>query len=135
MTTEDYTWGVTGENLTCIVRKETEHVLNRFILRFQEEYLFTYIILLHRKFELYKILTDLGVGEMNDLPTLNAYQDQLNSYQTDYAYERITEVPQYHRLYKKIEGADGAGGVVCRCDGTGQQAEQSSGGKGGKGPG
>lgn len=40
---------------------------------------------------------------MNDLPTLNAYQDQLNSYQTDYAYERITEVPQYHRLYKKIE--------------------------------
>lgn len=103
MTTEDYTWGVTGENLTCIVRKETEHVLNRFILRFQEEYLFTYIILLHRKFELYKILTDLGVGEMNDLSTLNAYQDQLNSYQTDYAYERITEVPQYHRLYKKIE--------------------------------
>ena len=68
-----------------------------------EEYLLTYIILLHRKFDLYKILTDFGIGEQNDLQTLKAYQKQLNSYQTDYAYERITEVPQYHRLYKKME--------------------------------
>lgn len=83
--------------------EKKDHVKQRFAQRFQEEYLLTYIILLHRKFDLYKILTDFGIGEQNDLQTLKAYQKQLNSYQTDYAYERITEVPQYHRLYKRIE--------------------------------
>ena len=102
-TSDDYVWGVTGENLACLILEKTDHVKQRFVQRFQEEYLLTYIILLHRKFALYKILTDFGIGEQNDLQTLKAYQKQLNSYQTDYAYERITEVPQYHRLYKKIE--------------------------------
>lgn len=102
-TSDDYVWGITGENLACLILKKTDHVKQRFAQRFQEEYLLTYIILLHRKFDLYKILTDFGIGEQNDLQTLKAYQKQLNSYQTDYAYERITEVPQYHRLYKRIE--------------------------------
>ena len=100
---DDYIWGITGENLACIILKRSEHIQNRFCHRFQDEYLLTYILLLHRKFYLYKILTDFGIGEQNDLQTLKAYQKCLNSYQTDYAYERITEVPQYHRLYKKLE--------------------------------
>lgn len=103
ITSDDYVWGVTGENLACLILERTDHTLHRLYERFQEEYLLTYILLLHRKFDLYKILTDFGIGEQNDLQTLKAYQKLLNSYQTDYAYERITEVPQYHRLYKKIE--------------------------------
>lgn len=103
MTSDEYIWGVTGENLACLILKKTDHILHRFLQRFQEEYLLTYIILLHRKYDLYKILTDFGIGEQNDLQTLKAYQKRLNSYQTDYAYERITEVPQYHYLYKRIE--------------------------------
>ena len=84
--------------------QKTEHVTRkRFQKRFQEEYLLTYILLLHRKFDLYKILTDFGIGEQNDLQTLKSYQKHLNIYRTDYEYERITEVPQYHNLYKKIE--------------------------------
>ncbi len=102
-TSDDYVWGVTGENLACLILKRTGHTQYRFYERFQQQYLLTYILLLHRKFDLYKILTDFGIGEQNDLQTLKAYQKLLNSYQTDYAYERITEVPQYHRLYKKIE--------------------------------
>ena len=48
-------------------------------------------------------MTDFGIGEQNDLQTLKSYQKHLNIYRTDYEYERITEVPQYHNLYKKIE--------------------------------
>lgn len=102
-TSGDYVWGVTGENLACLVLQKTEHVTKRFQKRFQEEYLLIYILLLHRKFDLYKILTDFGIGEQNDLQTLKSYQKHLNIYRTDYEYERITEVPQYHNLYKKIE--------------------------------
>ena len=31
------------------------------------------------------------------------YKELLFEYQADYSFVRITEVPQYHRLYKKIE--------------------------------
>ena len=62
-----------------------------------------YVLLLHRKYFLYSILTEIGIGAHNDLSELMRFKSLLFEYQTDYAYERITEVPQYHKLYKKVE--------------------------------
>lgn len=103
VTSEDYVWSVTGENLGCLITERSKHFFRSFYQHFQEEYMLIYVLLLHRKYDLYKIITDFGIGEQNDLQTLKDYQKRLNLYQTDYAYERITEVPQYHYLYKKIE--------------------------------
>lgn len=102
-TTDSYMWGITQENLACIIIKHTEHIEKRFIKHFGEQYLFMYVLLLHRKYDLYRILTDIGVGVQRDLSALKYYKELLYEYQTDYEFERITEVPQYHALYKKIE--------------------------------
>lgn len=57
VTSEDYVWGVTGENLSCLVTERTRHFSGSFYQRFQEEYMLIYVLLLHRKYDLYKIVT------------------------------------------------------------------------------
>lgn len=103
ITSDDYEWGVTNENLACVITRKTRHIENAFIKHFCAQYLFMYVFLLHRKYDLYRILTDIGVGEQRDLGALKHYKELLFEYQADYSFVRITEVPQYHRLYKKIE--------------------------------
>lgn len=103
ITSDDYEWGITFENLACIITRRTKHIENAFIKHFCNQYLFMYVFLLHRKYDLYRILTDIGVGEQRDLSSLKRYKELLFEYQADYSFVRITEVPQYHRLYKKIE--------------------------------
>lgn len=103
VTSDDYVWGITEENLACVITRHTKHIDNGFIKHFSSQYLFMYVLLLHRKYDLYRMLTDIGVGAQRDLSSLKHYREILYEYQNDYSFERITEVPQYHRLYKYLE--------------------------------
>ena len=64
-----------------------------------------YVLLLHQKYELYNLLTRIGVGRYNDLEKLEEYRKELFEFETDFVFSRITEVPQYQDLYDKISAA------------------------------
>lgn len=100
--TDDIIWGVTPEAsvcLTCPEKGNGRFLQKVFRKNFQSEYLFMYVILLHQKYVLYMLLTELGIGQNNDRKTLEQYQENLYEFKTDFVFSVITEVPQYQNLY------------------------------------
>lgn len=100
--TEDILWGVTSEASVCLAcpEKGNEKFIQKTFLRnFQSEYLFMYVILLHQKYVLYMLLTELGIGQNNDREMLEKYQENLSEFKADFVFSVITEVPQYQDLY------------------------------------
>ena len=100
--TADILWGVTSEASVCLAcpEKGNEKFIRKTFLRnFQSEYLFMHVVLLHQKYVLYMLLTELGIGENNDRETLEKYQENLSEFKADFVFSVITEVPQYQDLY------------------------------------
>lgn len=100
--TEDIIWGVTSEAsvcLSCPAKGNTRFIRKVFLENFQSEYLFMHVILLHQKYVLYMLLTELGIGENNDREMLEKYQENLSEFKADFVFSVITEVPQYQNLY------------------------------------
>jgi len=100
--TDDIIWGVTPEAsvcLTCPDKGNAKFIRKVFLKNFQSEYLFMHVILLHQKYVLYMLLTELGIGQNNDRETLEKYQEDLSEFKTDFVFSVITEVPQYQNLY------------------------------------
>lgn len=100
--TEDIIWGVTSEAsvcLTCPDKGNAKFIRKVFLKNFQSEYLFMHVILLHQKYVLYMLLTELGIGQNNDREMLEKYQENLTEFKTDFVFSVISEVPQYQNLY------------------------------------
>ena len=61
-----------------------------------------YIMLLHQKYVLYLFLTRVNVGACETLEALEEYRRLLYEFETDFVFTRVTEVPQYEKLYERI---------------------------------
>ncbi|MBE6665520.1 MAG: hypothetical protein E7603_04760 [Ruminococcaceae bacterium] len=100
----DTIWGISPSASVCLVSPNDQNqkfLNNTFFPNFKNQYLFMYILLLHQKYEMYLLLTKIGVGMNNNLKELEKYHDDLCEFETDFVFSNITEVPQYQRLYEK----------------------------------
>ncbi len=108
MPSTDLAWGVSPEAAVCLVcphmGRET-FLRTTFYKNFNAQYLFMYVLLLHQKYMLYMLLTQIGLGVQNDLTTLEAYRRQLYEFETDFVFTCVTEVEQYQRLYMHMTEA------------------------------
>ena len=106
-------WGISSSAAVCLVkhcnhnRKFIEDVFQK---NFQQQYLFTYILLLHQKYMAYLFLTKLSLGitraqSIKSLPLLEDYKRRLYEFETQYKFSRISEVPQYQTFYEKVFNA------------------------------
>lgn len=102
---EHINWGITTEAAVCLAEltdSNTSFLHGAFFRNFRQEYRFMYVLLLHQKYVLYRFLTKIGIGMHNDLEILEAYRAELYEFETNFMFYRITEVPQYQKLYAKI---------------------------------
>lgn len=104
----DLVWGVSPEAAVCLVcptmGRET-FLRTVFYKNFNAQYLFMYVLLLHQKYTLYMLLTQIGLGVKNNLETLEDYRRQLYEFETDFVFTCVTEVEQYQRLYTHMTEA------------------------------
>lgn len=103
----EITWGISPEAAICLARPagHKSFVHDVFFKNFNQQYVFMYVLLLHQKYVLFKMLTQLGIGTYNSLATLEEYQKQLYEFETDFVFSRVTEVPQYQNLYHRLTEA------------------------------
>lgn len=106
-TSRDILWGVSPEAAICLTMpdgsKRKEFFTDTFYVNFSRQYLYMYVLLLHRKYTLYMLLTKIGVGMYNDIDRLEAYRNELYEFETDFVFSRVTEVQQYQMLYDHLE--------------------------------
>ncbi len=108
MPSKDTVWGITSEAAVCLACPEEgreEFITKTFYKNFNAQYLFMYILLLHQKYVLYMFLIKTGVGTYNNLEALEEYRNQLYEFEADFAFSRVTEVPQYQSLYDRMTEA------------------------------
>ena len=106
-------WGISPSAAVCLVKHydhNREFIENVFQKNFQQQYLFTYILLLHQKYMAYLFLTKLSLGithaqNAKTLPLLETYKRRLYEFETQYKFSRVSEVPQYQTFYEKVFGA------------------------------
>jgi hypothetical protein len=99
------TWGLSVSAAVCLVhRNESQkHFIETvFQKNFRQQYLLTYILLLHQKYVMYLFLTKLSVGLEDNVPQLKIYKERLYHFETHYMFSYISEVPQYQRFYSKV---------------------------------
>lgn len=99
------TWGLSVSAAVCLVhRSESQkHFIETvFQKNFRQQYLLTYILLLHQKYVMYLFLTKLSVGLEDNVPQLKIYKERLYHFETHYMFSYISEVPQYQRFYSKV---------------------------------
>lgn len=106
-TSRDILWGISPEAAICLTMpadsRRHSFFDDKFYRNFENQYLFMYVLLLHRKYALYLFLTRIGVGMNNDIKRLEEYRRKLYEYETDYTFSRVTEVHQYQILYDRLE--------------------------------
>ena len=103
---------MSNEVACCIARPElhppAKHfIYDSFYYKFRREYLFMYIWLLHQKYALYAFLTDisaqgLSVASPGKGAALRDYTRRFADFEANYVFARVTEVPQYQRLYDAV---------------------------------
>lgn len=101
----DTVWGISPEAAVCIVcpeKGEEEFIRTKFSRNFTQQYLFMYVLLLHQKYVLYLFLTMIDAELYEDIEKLEEYRKKLYTFETDFVYSRVTEVPQYQNLYDRI---------------------------------
>lgn len=101
----DIVWGISPSAAVCLVyrsKERAEFIEGVFQKNFMEQYLFTYILLLHQKYMMYYLLTEIGCADNSNLEALENYKKRCYEFQTDYMFSYITEVPQYQRLYERV---------------------------------
>lgn len=98
-------WGISPSAAVCIVNrteKTKKFIENTYQKNFQNQYLFTYVFLLHQKYMLYLFLTKIPIDVDYDLDLLEDYKRRLYEFDTKYIFAQISEVPQYQRFYEKV---------------------------------
>ena len=105
-------WCVSNEIACCLVRPDMHppakgFIYGSFYYKFRREYLFMYIWLLHQKYALYAFLTDISAKNLSEANRENAealrdYKRRFADFEANYVFARITEVPQYQKLYDAV---------------------------------
>lgn len=98
-------WGISVSAAVCLVHRserQKQFIETVFQTNFRQQYLRTYILLLHQKYMMYLFLTKLSVDLDGNLQQLKAYKERLYRFETHYMFTYISEVPQYQRFYKKV---------------------------------
>lgn len=101
----DKVWGISPSAAVCIINRNEKNknfIENVFQKNFQNQYLFTYVFLLHQKYMLYLFLTKISIDIDDDLNLLEDYKRRLYEFDTKYIFAQISEVPQYQRFYEKV---------------------------------
>ena len=97
-------WGISPEAAVCLTIPELgneEFIHGTFARSFNTAYLYTYILLLHQKYVLYKFMTDIDSNKIQ-LLKLEEYQMDLSKFENDFVYSRISEVAQYQNFYRRV---------------------------------
>ena len=98
-------WGISSSAAACLVNrteKRKEFLEKVFQKNFMQQYLLTYVLLLHQKNMLYLLLTKISVEAEEDMDKLENYKRRLHAFDSKYVFIKITEVPQYQRFYEKV---------------------------------
>lgn len=101
----DAVWGISVSAAVCLInrsQKNKRFIENVFQKNFREQYLTTYILLLHQKYMMYLFLTKMSVGIAGKLEELEKYKSRLYDFETNYMFSYISEIPQYQTFYKKV---------------------------------
>lgn len=104
----DLVWGISSEASVCIMNtdgSQGEFLKSKFYENFNEQYLLMYVILLHQKYTLYTFLTETGTSDCDNLNKLEEYRHNLYRFEADFVFARVTEVPQYQKIYEKTYSA------------------------------
>lgn len=104
----DTHWSVSAEAAACLVcpgQGRARFLREVFYRNFRREYQLMYILLLHQKYVLYRFLSRVGAEAGRDLALLERYREQLYTFETDYVFSCVTEVPQYQNLYERLSDA------------------------------
>lgn len=95
-------WGISSEGCACLLTATDKRVINKQLSEFREEYFLMYCILLHQKYFYYKLLMQIGSMKSISANNLKKYKSNLITFETDYVFSTITEVPQYQGVYEKL---------------------------------
>ena len=98
-------WGISVSAAVCLVyrsERQKNFIETVFQKNFRQQYLLTYILLLHQKYMLYLFLTKLSAGLEGNLQQLKSYKERLYYIESHYLFSNISEVPQYQRFYAKV---------------------------------
>ncbi|MBR4986737.1 MAG: hypothetical protein IKY83_13470 [Proteobacteria bacterium] len=104
-------WGISASAavcLTCSERGNTKHLRRLFVSNFANYYHFLYVCLLHQKYFLYYLcsqVTSRGNNDAELLKALRAYSRKLIGFSNDYLYKCISDVDQYQGLYEYVQNA------------------------------
>ena len=104
---EDVLWQVTDQAAVCIgISQEKESFIKRVLPKnISKSYLFMFTYLLHQKYMLYHLLMQIDTDINNDLKRLEEYQEELVSFKQFFVFSRISDTPQYQKLYEKCAEA------------------------------
>lgn len=98
-------WGISAAAAVCLVHRseQQQHFIETvFQKNFRNQYLLTYILLLHQKYMMYLFLTKLSIGLQGNLGQLRKYKEMLYHFETQYMFSNVSEIPQYQRFYSKV---------------------------------
>lgn len=101
-------WGISPSAAVCLVNRgnnQREFIEKTFQTNFQNQYLHTYILLLHQKYTMYLFLTKLSTNLGDDLELMEDYKRRLYEFESQYMFSYISDVPQYQKFYEKTEAA------------------------------
>ncbi len=110
----DIRWGITPENLACLASysdaQEEPYVIGEFLKHVCYQHKFIYLLLLHQKFNYYRLLNEVGAVRYdtdafrdyseNDATLLSNHREKLEWFNATFTFSRITEVAQYQKIYE-----------------------------------
>ena len=103
----DRIWGVSSTASVCLGlldRDKNGFLKESFLSNFNTYYFTMFVLLLHRRYVMYRFLTDISSKE-SGLTELENYKSRLADFENKFIFEQITDVPQYQQLYEKVEKA------------------------------
>lgn len=102
-------WAYSAEALACLTvpgratsQKAREFVTSGFRFNFLNSYQFLYLMLLHQKYEYYRLLMRIGAGERRDREQLEQFRRELEVFRANFVFSRVSETQQYQYLYDVV---------------------------------
>ena len=102
-------WSYSPEAVACLTmpsRADTDDakafVMDGFRNNFTHHYQFLYLLLLHQKYEYYRLLMKIGAGEQRNREQLEAFRHELEIFRANFVFARVSETQQYQALYGAV---------------------------------
>ena len=102
-------WACSSEALACLTvpdcatsEQARKFVTGGFRYNFLTSYQFLYLMLLHQKYEYYRLLMSIGAGERRDRAQLEQFRRELEVFRANFVFSRVSETQQYQHLYDMV---------------------------------